>query len=134
MGEHRRRFTGGKGAGRDKRITAKQFLGKVDGFKGYSNPVEFATYLDSLRDDEYDQCGEFFSAVNEGCKLSNVTKTHRDRARRLYLHPVPIRPKSDSGLKVILEAGMPRFIEDYINGRVEINFTFEELEDECRLT
>jgi len=120
-----------KDAARNKKITAKQFLGRVDDFKGYTNGDEFTAYLDSLRDPEFDDLAEFFGCVAQGLKLSNVSRVRRDRAQREYIYPVPIQPKSGSGLKVILEAGMLRFVEDYVKGEVEIDFSFDELSTEA---
>ena len=115
----------------ENKITAKQFLNKDSVVTGYSTPGEYLTYLQSLRNEEVDDLTKFFDAVKEGLRLSNVTRTRKDRGGRVYLFPIPVQPKSGSGLKIILEAGMTRFIEDYINGKITIEFGLEELAEEA---
>ncbi|MGN6641258.1 MAG: hypothetical protein ACTHJ8_20275 [Mucilaginibacter sp.] len=113
------------------KLTAKQFLGKEVGVAVYSNPGEYLAYLKGLRQPEVEDLEKFFMAVREGLRMENHLQRRKDRVGRIYAFPRFMQPKAGSGYKVITDAGMEKFIVDYADGIIEIDFTLVELAEEA---
>src|SRR5690606_34771626 len=94
-------------------VTATQFLNLEEGKTGYSNPLEYSIYLDSLRESELDDLEEFFEKINEGHRMANSTVRRVDKSGRPYIYCSFILPNANPGYKIITEAGMLELIKDY---------------------
>jgi hypothetical protein len=112
-------------------LTAKQFLSKEPNVKGYSNPTLFLEYLKSLRPPELEQTEQFFDFCKRGVRIIGSVVTRTDRSNRSYQHPAFLDGNTQTGCKVILEAGMKEFLQDYRSGKVSINFTLDELVEDA---
>ncbi len=120
--------TGGKGP---QGLTARQFLNKEPNVKGYSHPTLFLEHLKSLRPPELEQQEQLFDFCKNGVRIIGSAITRLDRSNRSYQHPTFLTGNTQTGCKVILEAGMKEFLLDYRAGKVTINFTLEELVEEA---
>lgn len=112
-------------------ITVSQWLNKDPKVKGYSDPETVILYAKSLRAQEIEQLEQFFNYVRNGVRIIGSLVTRKDRSNRSYQHPTFLNGRSSTGTKVILEAGMKDFLNDYMEGKVSINFTLEELVEEA---
>jgi len=122
---------GSKGPGQEQVvITTKQFLSK-DGVEGYTTASEFLTYARSLRPKEVSDLENILLLMASRLRVDNLTNIRTDRGGRLYIFPRFHKPQSDPGGKLILEAGMSKFINDYAEGSISISFTLAELIEEA---
>lgn len=117
--------------GAQAKLTAKQFLSKDPKVKGYTTPDAFLTYGKSLRPSEVEQLEQGFSFIKDKVKIIGSLTTRPDRSHRSYAHPTFLHGNAQQGCKIILEAGMKEFLQDYIKGNVAIGFTLEELIEEA---
>ncbi len=111
-------------------LTAKEALGK-EGSRQYFQPNNLITHLRSLR---LPDCNFLEGIVNEmlqNQKIDDTGTERSDKGNRPYRFYQTRKNNGQKGYKVILEAGMKNFIEDYIAGKFTINFTLEELHEEA---
>lgn len=113
-------------------LTASQFLGKDRNVKGVTTPEAFLTYGKSLREEEIDQLNQFFGFVKGQVRVIGSLVTRRDKGNRPYQYAGFLMGNATIGTKIITEAGMGEFLQDYIAGKVTINFTLEELIAEAK--
>jgi len=111
-------------------LTVKEALGK-EGSRHYFQGSQLMVYLQSLRPNECDFLESIVNEMQNNAKLSDTGTTRSDKSNRPYRFYEINKNNGRKGFKVILEAGMKNFIEDYINGKFTINFTLEELHEEA---
>ena len=112
-------------------LTVKQWLNRDPEVKGYSTAEAFIPYAESLRESEVEQLDQCFTNFKNGLRIVGNLVTRLDKANRPYQHPGFLQGNATIGCKVILEAGMKEFLQDYIAGKVSIKFTLEELIEEA---
>lgn len=95
---------------------------------GYMTRTEFVSYIKSfVRREPRDFIG-VIDQMRNGGKFDANFSTGRDRARRDYGFLKFLVTNGYKGYKVILNDGMKRFINDYAEGIISIDFTALELE------
>lgn len=119
--------------GHDNKMTARQFLGKEEGCKGFTTVALYGSYLKSLRPTELADMTVFWRYIKEGSRIDEFVQQRKDRGGRTYIYPSFLQAKGNPKMKVILEAGMDQFIIAYSLGLVLIDFTLEDLIKEINL-
>lgn len=121
---------GSQGSGRDP-ITAKEFLGK-EGSRKYPSSIEaFLTYCKSLRELEIEQLEQFFSNVKAGRRYIGTIVTRMDKGNRPYKYITFNNLGGNRGVKVVVNEWMNKFINDYYDHKIQIDFTLEQLVEEA---
>ncbi len=119
---------GTQGADHNLKLSVRECLG-FEGKRQYFAPIELITYLRSLREIEIDQLEEGLKYMNEGIRLTGTISKRKDKGNRYYGYLNFVKAKATVGIKIIMEAGMERFIAEYIAGNFIPDFTLEELAD-----
>lgn len=106
-------------------------MGKVPNIKGITISEEFLKYGESLRDEEVQQLGQFIDFAKHGINVTGSLIKRKDKGGRPYVFTNFLRGKATTGTKIILTPWMDEFINSYIDGRLTINFTLDELIEEA---
>ena len=107
-------------------IGVKQFLG-LEGEQGYIAPTTLLSYCRSLREGELKQKAIFYQSIKDRLRILDCSIPKEDKGGRLYTFIGFKKPLGNVNVKLILESGMDKVLDDYLNGKLEINFTLEEL-------
>lgn len=127
-----RRLSDGEQKRPSSNFTAAEFLGKIPNIKGITNSEEFLVYGESLRDEEVQQLGQFFGFLKNGINVTGSLIKRNDKGDRQYIFTNFLRGKATTGTKIILTPWMDEFVNSYVDGRITINFTLDELIEEAR--
>jgi hypothetical protein len=125
---------GAEGSDRDENVNSmstKQFLGIEPG-RSYSTPPIWLKYGRSLRPNEVKQLDALIRCQKEGLRVSRYSVEQEDRGGRPYTWVEFAKAKGNVSAKLILEAGMAEFFNDYLDGKVTIDFTLAELIEEAK--
>lgn len=113
-------------------ITVSQFLGKEAGnTEIYPNPLLFLNYVKSLTEAEFEQLEQFFDFVKKENRIVGSLVTRTDRAERSYIFPNFLRNRGTTGVKLIMEPSIIKFLNLYMDSKIAIDFTLEDLVDEA---
>lgn len=113
-------------------LTAKQFLGKDPNVKGvFNDSKSFLKYVSGLRRVEVDYLDQLFNHMQEGHRMTGALTTRVDKGNNPYQFPNFQRAKGTSGVKVVITPEMSHLLKSYIDGKIAINFTLEELYEEA---
>ena len=112
------------------KLSAQQFLGKNSG-TNYFTTDAFLSYAQSLREQEVEQLERVFEAMQGGLRVVGSIVPRTDKGKRQYIFVTFVRPNAGVGYKFILEGGMSKLLQDYMDGKFVLGFTLSELVDEA---
>ncbi|MDO3643836.1 hypothetical protein [Mucilaginibacter sp. L3T2-6] len=112
-------------------LTAKKFLGKEQE-PGYFKSEELITFLQSYRKREIGGLKTVVLGMKEGLRVGGTIEVREDKGGREYVYVTMLRVNSSTGGKFIYEAGMIKFLHDYLDGKFIAGFTLEELVEEAK--
>lgn len=130
---HKLRKTGnGSVINSSEKITITQFLGKEEGnTEIYPNPSLFLNYVKSLTEVEFEQFEQFFDFVKKENRIVGSLVTRTDRAEKSYVFPNFLRNRGTTGVKLVMEPSIIKFLNLYMDSKISIDFTLEDLVDEA---
>ncbi|MES2447910.1 MAG: hypothetical protein V4546_12060 [Bacteroidota bacterium] len=108
-------------------LTAENFFieNNPDGYMAKSELVALGRSL--TRREPKDFIG-FFEQLRRGGKFDANFTIQKDRGGKEYGYPRFFMARGVKGYKVILNEGMKRFIDDYVEGVISVEFTAMDLE------
>lgn len=95
--------------------------------EGYFSKEGFKTYAKSLLRNEPNHFGGFIKELKQGSKFNWDLNTRKDRSQRPYAFPQFFHARAIKGYKIIMNPEMQRFIDDYAEGKISIDFDADDL-------
>ena len=111
-------------------ITAFDFF-KENNPNGYYFKPEFLKVTESLERNEPEQFVEILENLEKGYRIKLETKVRIDKSGKEYIWVDFIFARAVRGLKLVGDAGMVKFISDYAHGKINVDFTIDDLTDEA---
>lgn len=111
-------------------LTASDFFIENNA-NGYYTKPDFISTAESLERTEPAQLVETFENCRNGHRIKLNTITRYDKSGKAYMWNEFQYARATRGLRVPSDSGMVRFITDYAHGRINVDFTFDELSDEA---
>jgi hypothetical protein len=115
-----------KNAVTGKVMVAKDFFTE-DNPDGYFSKKGFQDYGSKLIRNEQSDLAGFIDQMKRGTKLNMNLIVRKDRSNRPYCFPQFYFARGIKGFKIIVNDEILRFIEDYAEGRITVNFSLLEL-------
>lgn len=90
----------------------------------------FMPFIESLRPSDYEHTDYLFQLLRERTRFSSSLKLRTDRGGNLYYWAGVSRPNGNDGAKIMANTELVNLVQQYINGKVYIDFDLDDLIDE----
>jgi hypothetical protein len=107
-------------------LTAKDFF-TDENSEGYFSKKEFQHYGSTLIRNERNDLAGFIEELKRGTKVNMNLIVRKDRSNRPYCFPQFFFARGVKGYKIIVNDEILRFINDYAEGKITVNFSLLEL-------
>lgn len=104
---------------------------KSNNENGVFEKDEFSKFLRGLRKEDYEHTENLFNCLKERLRMTNSLRLRKDRGENLYYWGDFARANGNEGVKIIGHPGILELIKLYRDGKVQIDFTMDELVDEA---
>jgi len=111
-------------------LTAKTVWKENNSTSGMLSKATFLPFIKSLRIEDYEHTANLFLNLFDRVRFSSGLKQRTDRGGNVYYWGAIYRPNGNDGTKIMANPELLNLVNQYINGKVYIDFDLDDLIDE----
>ena len=108
-------------------ITSSNFFISEDNKNGYFQKPQFGPYGEAMTPKERYEFSGFLNELGKGTKMNGSFITKRDKGGKVYGYVPFFYARGIRAYKVIMTEGIKRLIDDYLEGKIRVAVTAQEL-------